>query len=985
MDERRIHADRLFDAALDLAPAERAAYLERACAGDGELRALVDRLLAAAEIEETQLMPGGGMQGPLWDGLMADLEGGESEPVKDETTPIGTVIGRYRLVREIGRGGMAVVYLAERADGQFQHQVALKRIQPGFDTDEVIQRFDQERQILALTHHPNIAQLLDGGVGPRGRPYFVMEYVEGRPIERYCDEERLSVPERLDLFLQVARAVDYAHRNLVVHRDLKPSNILVDADGHAKLLDFGIAKLLDAEATPGATPVTRTHGLLMTPVYASPEQVRGQPVTTASDIYQLGLLLYQLLTGRWPYHLSEHQPIAVVRAICEDDPTRPSTALASRDAPPSEEEPPTVEAIGAARRTSASRLKRQLAGDLDNIALMALRKEPERRYGAVAQLIDDVESYLAGKPISARSDSFLYRAGKLVRRHKAAFTTAAAAVALLVALAVFYTVQLATERDRARLAAAEAGRISDFLSSLFEVSVPTRSKGEAVTARQLLDRGAVRIEDELAGQPRLRAAMMTRMGNVYRELALYEEARPLLEHAVALRRGEPGPQQLELAESLHGLARLREEEGEHAVAQALYEEVLAIREAALEDRPESRAGSWVSGPSSGEDGLGQEIEPQDRFSGAAEVAHALAGLGRVLELQGAYEQARRYHERALGIFEIAYGLDHPEVGRSLLGLGTVAKRTREFEEAKELLSRALFIFERHYEDDHPHVADTRVSLAGVLRFTGDPEGARAQYEQALPLLERAYGADHPQVAAALDSLARLHNAMKDREAAIAYHRRALAIREAAFGADHILVAASLNNLGSTHWSNQDLELAQSFFERSAATFEANLGPDHVDVSRPLNNLAQMRQDSGDLAGAAVLFERVLEIRERSLGPEHSMLNRPLYNLGRVRMRQETPEAAEPLLRRALAVGRDHEPYRHPEIIWPRIYLGRCLTMLERFPEAEEVLLENLAEDGIDRRSRQRSHEFLMALYEAWSKPQEAAVQRQALAALESEV
>ncbi len=950
MDERRIRADRLFDAALDMKPEERRIFLDDNCDGDGELRALIERLIVAAEIEETQLMPGGGIRGPLWDGLMADLETGEAEPVKDETTPIGTVIGRYRLVREIGRGGMAVVYLAARADGQFEQQVALKRIQRGIDTAEVIQRFDQERQILALTHHPNIAQLLDGGVGPGGRPYFVMEYVEGRPIDRYCDEERLSVPERLELFLQVARAVDYAHRNLVVHRDLKPSNILVNAEGHAKLLDFGIAKLLNAEAAPGATPVTRTHGLLMTPVYASPEQVRGEPVTTASDIYQLGLLLYQLLTGRWPYHLSEHQPIAVVRAICEDDPTRPSTVLATASALPSEDEPATAEAIGEARRTSAARLKRQLAGDLDKIALTALRKEPERRYGAVAQLIDDVESYLAGKPISARSDSFTYRAGKLVRRHKAAFTTAAAAAALLMALAVFYTIQLARERDRARLAAAEAGQISEFLSGLFEVSAPTRSKGEAITARQLLDRGAVRIEDELAGQPRLRAAMMTRMGNVYRELALYQEARPLLEQAVALRREQPGPQQLELAESLHGLARLREEEGEHAAAQARYEEALTIRELAL--------------------------GPED-----AEVAQALAGLGRVLELQGAFEQARRVHQRALGIFEAALGPDHPEVGHSLLGLGMVAKRTREFEEAEALLSRALEIFERWYEDDHPEIADTRVSLAGVLRFTGDATGARAQYEQALPLVERAYGPDHPAVALALDQLGRLLNAMYDREPAIAHHQRALAIREAAFGPDHPLVAASLNNLGLTYWGNDDFTPAKASLKRSAEVYEATLGPHHVDLTKPLHSLAEILVETGDLSAAAPLFERVIAIRERAFGADHSLLTRPLYNLGRLRFQQDDAKAAEPLLRRALSLGRDSGPHRHPEVMWPRIYLGRSLTALSRFPEAEALLLANLAEDDVDLKTRQRTHEFLAALYEAWDKPQEQARHRQALATL----
>ncbi len=963
MDERRIRADRLFDAALDMGPEERSAYLGEACGGDAELRALVERLIAAAEIEETQLMPGGGMQGPLWDGLMADLESGESpEPAggassarrrrDPDTTPIGTVIGRYRLVREIGRGGMAVVYLAERADGQFRQQVALKRIQQGIDTDEVIQRFDQERQILALANHPHIAQLLDGGVGPKGRPYFVMEYVDGRPIDRYCDQERLSVTERLGLFLQVARAVSYAHRNLVIHRDIKPSNILVTADGHAKLLDFGIAKLMDAEAAPGQTPVTRTHGLLMTPVYASPEQVRGQPVTTASDIYQLGLLFYQLLTGRWPYQIAEQQPIAVVRAICEDDPTRPSTALTGAGAAPSgdDDTPATAAAIGKARRTSAGRLKRQLAGDLDNIALMALRKEPERRYGAVAQMIDDVESYLAGKPVSARGDSFAYRAGKLVQRHKAAFTTAAAAALLLAALAVFYTFQLARERDRAQLAAAEAGQVSDFLSSLFEVSAPTRSKGEAITARQLLDRGAFRIENELAGQPRLRATMMTRMGNVYRELALYQEARPLLEHAVDLRRDEPGPGRLELAESVYELARLREGEDEYAAAQSLYEEALEIRERAL-------------GPDN------------------AEVAGALDGLGRVLRLQGAFEQSRRYHERALGIFESTLGPDHPEIGRSLLGIGTVLQRMRRFEESKARLTRALEIFERAYESDHPQIADTRVLLAIPLRFTGDSAGAREQYELALPALEQSYGAEHPNVGLALESLAKLLNAMKEHDAAIAYHKRALAIRERAFGPEHTQVASSLNNLGLTYWGKKDLTQARACFERSAEIYEATLGPDHVDFTKPLYSLAGVLKELGELSEATVLFERVLAVRERALGPEHSLLTGPLYQLGRLRLTLGDSQAAEPVLRRALALGRDHEPYRHPEVIWPRMYLASCLTALQRFPESEELLLQNLAEDSVDLQSKRRTREFLISLYDVWERPQEAARQRQALAEL----
>ena len=947
----RLRADEILKEALDLPRSERPAYLDRACGGDAELRTLVERLIRNCE-DESFLTPGGGMMGPLFDGLVEELEE-EHKP-----SPEGTLVGSYRIVRELGRGGMAVVYLAQRADGQFEQQVALKLLRRGFDSGETLQRFDRERQILALAHHPNIAQLLDGGVDPEGRPFFAMEYVEGRPIDRYCDEARLGLRQRLGLFLQVARAVDYAHRNLVVHRDIKPSNILVTAGseaggqgvGHVKLLDFGIAKLLDS--APGAAALTRSHAQVMTPLYASPEQIHGEAVTTASDVYQLGLLLYLLLTGRWPYRVGEAHAGAVVRAICHDEPTRPSTAVEAQGPSLTGEEPQTPEAIGDARRSSPARLKRQLSGDLDNILLTALCKEPERRYGSVAQLIADVENFLADRPVTARADTFLYRAGKLVRRHKASVVTALAAAVLLAGLAVFHTVQLARERDRAQLAAARATQVSDFLGGLFAVSAPTRSKGEQITARQLLDRGAGRIEDELADQPELQAAMMTLMGNVYRELALYEEAEPLLERAAAVRRERPGPRRLELAGSLHALARVREEQGGHAAAAALYGEALGIREAALGPRH-------------------------------PEVARTLNGLGRTLALQGDFEAAEGHHRRALGILEDALGPEDPEVGRTLTSLGAVLARVREFEEARGLLERALGMLERSYEPDHPHVAHTKIFLANALRFTGDTAGARAQYESALPRLERAYGPDHPEVASALTRLGNLLNSIGEPEAAIERHRRALEIRRQALGAGHALVASSLNNLGLAVWRKGDLGSAEGYFEDSIRIWEAALGPDHVDVAIALRNLAEVLEQSGELAAAVPLYERVLEIRQRVYGPDHSLLSPPLYQLGMVRLQMGDPVAAEPLLRRALAVGRDRDPYRRREVLLPRIGLGRCLVALERYAEAEELLLANVGEDEVDPETRRKTREALADLYEAWGRPREAARERRALAELAS--
>ncbi len=393
--ERWRRADQLFDEALDLPRAERGAFLDRACEGDAELRALVGRLLKNAESGHTELDAGEAMVAPLLERLRNEMD--RSEMDRPEEDPLlGAMVGRYRIVREIGRGGMAVVYLAERADGQFRQQVALKVLSGSLAVGEIARRFDQERQILALARHPGIARLLDGGVAPGGQPYLVMEHVEGRPIDRYCDDEALSVADRVRLFLQVARAVEDAHRNLVVHRDIKPSNILVTPEGHAKLLDFGIAKLLDPNA---AAPFSRSSVRLMTPAYASPEQVQGNPVTTASDVYQLGLLLYLLLTGCFPYDVVSGDPGARLRAIAHQEPAHPSAAVAGQEscgAAPGQD-PRPAEEVARLRATTPARLRKALAGDLDSIVLTALSKEPEKRYSSVGQMIADLERHLAGR------------------------------------------------------------------------------------------------------------------------------------------------------------------------------------------------------------------------------------------------------------------------------------------------------------------------------------------------------------------------------------------------------------------------------------------------------------------------------------------------------------------------------------------------------------------------------------------------------------
>jgi serine/threonine-protein kinase len=496
--DRQRRIDALFSGALDLEPPARAAYVRQSCAGDAQLEAAVMRLLEWAEQPDSMTWSRGALGGELARELAGPVQAHQEAPAR---------IGAYNVVREIGRGGMAIVYLAERAEADFEQRVAIKVVQYQMASDAVLKRFGQERAILASLNHPAIAKLFDGGTTDDGRPYFAMELVEGEPIDDYCNSHRLALAERLRLFLVVAQAVQHAHRNLVVHRDLKPTNILVAHDGQVKLLDFGIAKLLDPGELPQGGALTLHSALPMTPQYASPEQIRGERITTASDVYQLGLLLYQLLTGRYPYRAQATDRGSLARAICEQEPTRPSTAvtrpLAPTDASPTEMPLPDRP------------LHRHLKGDLDSIILMALRKEPEKRYASVGQFAEDIQRYLQGLPVHARRSTLRYRASKFVRRHVRSLSAAAAAGISFVALTAYYLHNLATERDDARFQAARAEASSQFMSLMLE---QVGAGGRPMTMVELLDAGLVLLDRQYGHEPRFAATMLLSMSRRYREL-----------------------------------------------------------------------------------------------------------------------------------------------------------------------------------------------------------------------------------------------------------------------------------------------------------------------------------------------------------------------------------------------------------------------------------------------------------------------------------
>ena len=566
--------------ALELESSQRSAYLEEAGTGDPELKAEVERLLAVEDSARNLL------------GTVATQAEAGDAPGAGAKSWVGQRVGPYKIVEPIGRGGMGAVYRAVRADDQYQKQVAVKVIQAGFDSAFVVSRFKNERQILASLEHPNIAHMLDGGTTEDRTPYFVMELIEGRPIDEYCDRQRLPVPERLRLFLQVCAAVQFAHQRLIIHRDIKPGNILVGPNGVPKLLDFGIAKILDKETDTGPV-ATVTMYRALTPAYASPEQVKGEPITTASDVYSLGVVLYELLTGQHPYCRPNTGPEEMARAACETEPEKPSTVVRRAAAAGS---PKTSEA-GAKREDKATweKLAKQLKGDLDNITLMALRKEPQRRYASVEQFAEDIRRHLENLPVLAREDTFRYRVSKFVARHKASVgVTALAALALIIALAVTLHEARIARREQAR----EQQRFNDVRklahSLIFEIHDSVNDVPGATAARALIAQRSLDYLDSLAreaaGEPSLESELATayitvgdaqgqsygaNLGDSAGALASYRKALAIRETLAA---SDPDnlDNQLELARCENKVADKQARMGDDGNASANYRKALSV-------------------------------------------------------------------------------------------------------------------------------------------------------------------------------------------------------------------------------------------------------------------------------------------------------------------------------------------------------------------------------------------------------------------------
>jgi eukaryotic-like serine/threonine-protein kinase len=826
----------LFEQLIDTGENEREVHLARACGNDIDLRSSVESLLKSDARREDPL-------------LHAIGEAAESLLEDHQDRLIGTRVGPYRVVSILGHGGMSTVYRGERDDSQYQQTVAIKVLQHATLHPRLRSRLHSERHILATLDHPSIARLIDSGDLEDGTPYLVMEHVDGESIDTYCDSRTLFIRERLELFVQVCAAVQYAHRNLVVHRDIKASNIFVTDEGAPKLLDFGIAKLLAPESLSHTLPVTRLQERILTPENAAPEQVLGRPITTATDIYALGVLLYQLVTGRSPYRLLSYSQLQLERAICMDDPVRPSQMVISKL---SGEKDADRSRLSDRRGLSPQRLRARLSGDLDAIIAMAMRKEPDRRYPSVEALADDLSRHLRGEPVRARQGDWRYHTAKFMRRH---VVSVIAIAAVFVGLALFAGVMLwenrrielardatAQERDRAQ-------QVSAFLVDVFSQADPFNAQGREPTAKDLLDRGAEKISGNLSLLPEVRAQLLESIGLAYRRQGLSERAIPLFEQAVAIRRQERPLVNGHVAVALANLARALTDAGHLISAQADLEQAVALSESDGEPRPVETADILVqfgnfalnakSDPALASELFGKALNIYRNTIGNQnlQVAATLNGLADAAVWMSDYPLAEHYEREALSIFQETVSRNHPDNAVALATLGSILTQRGKYSEAEQVLNEALQIEHNVFGVDNPRIATTESDLGVLYDREGDMPRAIAATETALKLTRDRLGSSHYLTGYYLDSLAALFLKTGDLPTAETDARQALAVYAQALPARHLYVASTHQLLGEVLLRRGSLALAETEF-RTALDMNLGLaGPASWRVARSEASLA----------------------------------------------------------------------------------------------------------------------------------------------------
>jgi serine/threonine-protein kinase len=799
MVNRDSEVERIFHEALDQPPESRRDWLEQRCGADRELFERVERLLRHDRADDSW---------PSLAGAVADnLDDALGVPRPQDR------IGPYRIIEELGHGGMGRVFLAERED--VGKRVAIKVVRGALASPDRLERFRSEQRILARLEHPGIAQLLDAGVMEDGTPYFVMDRIDGLPLNDWIERADLGLEARLQLFLRICDAVTYAHGQLVVHRDIKPSNVMVTADGQPKLLDFGVARLLDDE---GDTALTTTHTRIFTPAYASPEQLVGRSVTAATDVWQLGVLLYEMLAGTLPFDVASLPPPAAAQIVTQEEPRPPSRAAAK--GPP-----------------DAARFRRRLRGDLDRIVLKCLEKDARRRYGSVEMLAQDLRRFLTGRPVAARAGGPLYRTRKFVRRHRV--LTAAMIAAL--AWAGTVTVQnraVARARETAEREADIARRVSDFLVDLFALARPTEAATDSVSVLTMVDSAAAQLRAGVDVDPAIEASMKEAIGRVYFELARYDEADSLLSDAVATRRTLLGEDHVETASAMYYLGQVAWANGQLDRADSLNESVLGIRRSQLGTRD-------------------------------SEYLMALQNQGTVRYGQARYEEAAEILTEALAIAREIHDEPHDDLSTILNNLANALWASGQREEARDMMEQSLDVGRRLHAGDHPNVAVRLDNLAFMSLQTGDPTSALRFGEEALDMYGRVYPGPHHNMTYPMATIADAAFQLGDTARADSTHRANVVLATDVLGEDHPDAIARRSDHAAFLFRASRYDESEAVYRDVISAMERASNETHPRFLYILRSFATVRQAQGEETEALSLLERAYETGTASLGSDDS--------------------------------------------------------------------------------------------------------------------
>jgi eukaryotic-like serine/threonine-protein kinase len=943
--------EQIYHAAAGIDPEEREKFVRQASDGDDSLHQEVLSLLAAsAPTDQFLNVPALHVAAKALAFSAAATSQAPPAPALPES------IGRFRVLRSLGEGGMGLVLLAEQTS-PIRRQVALKLIRAGLYDGSVLQRFQSEQQSLAVMNHPSIAKVFDAGTTPDGQPYFVMEYVDGPSITKYCDNKKLKIGERLQLFIQVCEGVQHAHQKAIIHRDLKPSNVLIaEVDGKPvpRIIDFGIAKAISSHTATEQTLFTQAGALVGTPSYMSPEQAAGpRDVDTRTDVYSLGVIFYLLLTGSLPFDTAQwkKRPIdEVLRQLREDDPPSPSTKL--------DQDKGTSASSAEQRGVAPAELTRLLRGDLDWITLKALEKDRARRYGSPMELAADIRRYLGNEPVTARPASVGYRAKKYVLRHKTLMAGTTAVLLVLVAGVITSTweaVQARRAEARAKQQSAIAQAVNDFLqndllaqASAAKQSGPSAKPDPDLKVRTALDRAAGRIGGKFANQPEVEASIRDTIGQTYMDLGLYPDAQRQLERALDLSRHALGAMDPKAIKTMSRLGRIADLQGRYPEAEALFREALESQRRVL-------------GPE----------HPDTLIS--------MQGLASVYYSQGKYALAEALHSQTLEIRRRVLGPEHPDTLMSNNGLAVDYQMQGKYAQAEALHSQTLEIRRRVLGPEHPDTLNSMNNLAIVYYLEGKYAEAVALYSETLEIRRRVLGPDHPYTLTSMHNLATAYYYQGNYAQAEELHRETLEIKRRVLGPEHPDTLTTMNNLAAVYAVQRKYPEAEALFTRTVEISRRVLGPEHPLTLSYLAEFAFLYQREGKYASAETYAAQSLAGRRHALGVNNAVTMSSAQDLALAYQSQGKFAEAEPLAREALEFNRKQQPDD-----WQRFraesLLGASLTGQKKYTEAEPLLLEGYR--GMSARSKRMgatdlyhldcAREWIVQLYKAWGKPQKAA-------------